>query len=75
MKTKPQEDKNLEILIKTMKKIFPEVADLHIIKYLNTQKEQYFYLTPLEFSRLDESCLKTVIENIKEFKFGEIMGS
>lgn len=75
MKVKPANDNNLAILIKALKDTHPNVADIHLIKYLNTEKEQYFYLTPLEFSRLDDACLKTVVENIKNFPLGEIMGS
>lgn len=75
MKKKPEIDSNLETLTKVLKKTFPEISDGEMIKYLNTQRSEYFYLTPLEFSRLDDSCFKTVIENIKNFKYGEIMGS
>ncbi len=75
MKRPPEIDVNLELLTKTLKKTFPEVSDAAIIKYLHTQQSEYFYLTPLEFSRLDDSCFRTVVQNIKNYKYGEIMGS
>ncbi len=66
---------NSKKIIKVLKQVFPNMSDKEALKYLNTQRVEYFYLTPLEFSQIDEVCLKTVIQNIKEYKYTEIMGS
>lgn len=72
---KPGNEKDAKVLgqlIKAVKDQFPQLQDLAIIKYLNTEKNQYFWLTPLEFAKMDETCLKTVLHNIKNLKEAEI---
>jgi hypothetical protein len=74
MKIKPQNSDGeiTAVIVEALKKQFPQVPDLELIKFLNTQNTQYFWLTPLEFAKMEDRCLKQLLENIKTMSFQQL---
>lgn len=67
------EEKVKNLIKDSIKKEFPWISEKDLNKYLSKQKQEYFFLTPHEYSQLDNDSVYTIIENFYNDPYGELL--